>query len=218
MSLEGIALGLLAIGIGLAWAFYGLKVFVILLPIWAFFFGLVAGAQWAAQLFGADAGFFATTLSWIIGIVFGLILAVISFFWYYAAIVLLGGALGYMLGVGFFEWLGFGTGLIAFIVGLMLGALFAIGTFLLGVPAILVIVVSAISGATAAVNGLFILIGRIKPAELNEGIFGSLLNSADGPIAVIAVIAVSVAAVLYQLRGIEMMAAANIDRNAYRYQ
>ena len=47
MSLEGILIGLLAIGVGLAWAFYGLKLFVILLPIWAFFFGLVTGAQWA---------------------------------------------------------------------------------------------------------------------------------------------------------------------------
>ena len=46
MTIEGIVVGLLAIAIGLAWAFYGLKLFTILLPIWAFFFGLVAGAQW----------------------------------------------------------------------------------------------------------------------------------------------------------------------------
>src|SRR6476660_7505406 len=85
MSWEGIIIGLLAIGIGLAWAFYGLKLFTILLPLWAFFFGLVAGAQWGADIFGQ--GFFATVLSWGIGLVFGLVLAAISFFWYYAAIV-----------------------------------------------------------------------------------------------------------------------------------
>lgn len=39
MSIEGILVGLLAIAIGAAWAFYGLKLFTILLPIWAFFFG-----------------------------------------------------------------------------------------------------------------------------------------------------------------------------------
>src|SRR6478735_10521889 len=140
MTIQGIIVGLLAIAIGLAWAFYGLKLFVILLPIWAFFFGLIAGAQWADALFGKDAGFFATVLSWGIGLIFGLVLAAISYFWYYAAIVILGGAIGYMLGVGFFEWLGFGTGIIALIVGLILGAIFAIGTLLLGIPAILVIV------------------------------------------------------------------------------
>jgi hypothetical protein len=70
MSIEGILVGLLAIVIGAAWAFYGLKLFTILLPIWAFFFGLVTGAQWAADVFGQ--GFFSSVLSWGIGLVFGL--------------------------------------------------------------------------------------------------------------------------------------------------
>ncbi len=108
MSIEGIIVGLLAIVIGAAWAFYGLKLFTILLPIWAFFFGLVTGAQWGQEVFGE--GFFATVLSWGIGLVFGLVLAAISYFWYYAAIVILGGAVGYSLGVGFFEYFGFGDG------------------------------------------------------------------------------------------------------------
>ena len=108
MSIEGILVGLLAIVIGAAWAFYGLKLFTILLPIWAFFFGLVTGAQWAADVFGQ--GFFSSVLSWGIGLVFGLVLAAISYFWYYAAIVILAGAVGYSLGIGFFEYFGFGTG------------------------------------------------------------------------------------------------------------
>ena len=115
MSLEGIIVGLLAIVIGLAWAFYGLKLFTILLPIWAFFFGLLAGAQWGQDIFGQ--GFFATVLSWGIGLVFGIVLAAISYFWYYAAIVILGGAVGYALGVGFFEYFGFETGPIIVIIG-----------------------------------------------------------------------------------------------------
>ena len=45
MSIEGILIGLLAIVIGAAWATYGLKAFTILLPIWAFFVGLLAGAE-----------------------------------------------------------------------------------------------------------------------------------------------------------------------------
>jgi len=149
MSLEGIVVGLLAIGIGLAWAFYGLRLFAILLPLWAFFFGLVAGAQWGTDVFGQ--GFFATVLSWGLGLVFGIVLAAISFFWYYAAIVIAGGAVGYMLGIGFFEYLGFsGDGIIIVIIGLIVGAIFAIGTFLLGVPVLLVMAFSAFSGAAAA--------------------------------------------------------------------
>jgi hypothetical protein len=215
VSLESIIIGLLAIGIGLAWAFYGLKLFTILLPIWAFFFGLIAGAQWGAEVFGQ--GFFATVLSWGIGLVFGLVLAAISFFWYYAAVVLAAGALGYILGVGFFEWLGWGTGIIAFTVGLILGAIFAIAAFVLGVPALLIVVVSAFSGAAAAVNGVLIFLGQIKLEDVGPGgMVGSLLT--NGAIGTIAWIAVAAAAILYQMRDISRTATELvIDRSAYRY-
>ena len=116
MSIEGIILGLLALAVGLAWAFYGLKVFTILLPVWAFFFGLLTGAQWAQDLFGE--GLFTTVLSWGIGLVFGIVLAVISYLWYYAAVTIAGGALGYMLGVGLMDWLGIDAQILGLIVGL----------------------------------------------------------------------------------------------------
>ena len=117
MSLEGIIIGLLAIVIGLAWAFYGLKLFAILLPIWAFFFGLIAGAQWSADIFGH--GFFSTVLSWGIGLVFGLVLAAISYFWYYAAVTIAVGALGYLLGAGLVAVFLADAGILQFIAGLV---------------------------------------------------------------------------------------------------
>ena len=214
MSIEGILLGLLAIAVGLAWAFYGLKLFVILLPIWAFFFGLIAGAQWADTLFGKDAGFFATVLSWGIGLIFGLVLAAISYFWYYAAIVILAGAVGYSLGIGFFEYFGFGTGVIAIVVGLILGALFAIGTFLLAVPVLLVMIFSAFSGAAAVVNGVLILFGQTKLESIDVGIFGSLLH--QGVVGTIAMILIGAAALLYQIRDVGTTIT-SIDRSAYSY-
>ena len=66
--------------------------------------------------------------------------------------------------------------MIAIIVGLILGALFAIGTFLLGVPVLLVMIFSAFSGAAAVVNGVLILFGQIKLESIDVGIFGSLLH------------------------------------------
>jgi len=212
MSIEGIIVGLLAIGIGLAWAFYGLKLFTVLLPLWAFFFGLVAGAQWGVEIFGQ--GFFATVLSWGIGLVFGLVLAAIAFFWYYAAIVILGGAVGYALGVGFFDWLGLGTGVIVVLIGLVVGAIFAIGTFMLGVPILLVMVFSAFSGAAAVVNGILILFGTIKLETLNQGIFGSLFT--QGIVGTVVFLVLGAAALFYQMRDVGE-SITSIDRSAYRY-
>jgi len=212
MSIEGIIVGLLAVVIGAAWAAYGLKFFTILLPLWAFLFGLFAGAQWGQDVFGQ--GFFSTILSWIIGFGFGLFLAVISFFWYYAAIVILGGALGYTLGVGLMDWLGIDAQILGILVGLIVGAVFAFGTFVLGVPAFLVIYLSAISGAAAVVNGVLILFGVIKLEDLDSGLFRGLLT--NGAVGIIAWIALSVVAIVYKIKDVGRMAA-SIDRAAYRY-
>jgi hypothetical protein len=212
MSLESIVIGLLAIGIGLAWAFYGLKLFTILLPLWAFFFGLVAGAQWGNEVFGQ--GFFATVLSWGIGLIFGIVLAAISFFWYYAAIVILGGAVGYALGVGFFDWLGLGTGPIVVLIGLIVGAIFAFGTFVLGVPVVLVMVFSAFSGAAAVINGVLIFFDQVKLVDLNAGIFGSLFT--NGVIGTVAFIVLGAVALYWQIRDVGT-SITSIDRSSYRY-
>jgi hypothetical protein len=190
-----------------------LKLFTILLPIWAFFFGLLAGAQWGQDLFG-QSGIFTTVLSWGLGLIFGLVLAAIAFFWYYAAITILAGAVGYALGVGFFEYLGFGTGVIVVVIGLIVGALFAIGAFLLGVPVLLVMILSAFSGAAAVVNGVLILLGQIKVETLDTGVFGSLLH--NGLLGTVAWLVLGAAALFYQMRDVGQ-SIQSIDRSAYRY-
>ena len=143
-----------------------MRFFAILLPIWAFFFGLTAGIDFASSIF-AD-GVIGTTLSWAVGLVFGIVLALISFFWYYAAVTIAVGALGYMLGAGLVAVVFADSGILQFLGGLVLGAVFAVGAFVLAVPAVLVIVVSAVSGALAVVNGVLILFGQIKVDELER--------------------------------------------------
>ena len=212
MSIEGIIVGLLAIVIGAAWAFFGLRLFTILLPIWAFFFGLVAGAQLGEDIFGQ--GFFATVLSWFIGIAVGLALAVISYFWYYAAVTIAFGALGYSLGVGLMAWLGIDASILGTIVGIVVGGLFAAGAFLLGVPALVVVYVSAISGAAAIVNGVLLFLGRIKLENLDSGLVGGVLT--DSFVGVATWVVISVVAIVFQMRGIARVAAA-IERSGYRF-
>ena len=213
MSIEGILVGLLAIGVGAAWAFYGLRFFAILLPIWAFFFGLTAGIAFAGQIFSDGA--IGTVLSWGIGLVFGLVLAAISYFWYYAAVTIAVGALGYLLGAGLVAVVFADAGILQFIAGIVVGAIFAVGAFVLAFPAVLVIVVSAASGAVAVVNGVLIALGTIKLAALDDGVFGSLLRY--NWITAIAAIVIAVAAIFYQTRDVARMAATMPSKSDYRY-
>lgn len=210
MSIEGILIGLFAIAVGAAWAFYGLRAFVILLPLWAFFVGLFAGAELGQELFGE--GFFATVTSWVIALVFGVVLALISYLWYFGAIVLLGGTVGYVIGSGLLSALGV-DGILAIVAGIALGAVFAAAVIFLAVPVVLVIFLSAISGAIALVNGVIIALGRVELSEFEQGLGQALVK--EGPIAVIGVIAVAIAGILYQTRDTARMAI-SIDREAYR--
>lgn len=197
MSLEGIIVGLLAMGIGAVWATYGLKAFTILLPIWAFFAGLLAGASLVTSLLGD--GFFATVTSWVVAVGLGLILAVLSYFIYYAAIVILGASIGYALGAGLLVAIGL-DGFLSTIIGLIGGAIFAIAVIVLAAPAYLIIVLSAFSGAAGVVNGALILLGMIKLGDVDQGLMEGLLKY--GVVAIVAWVAVAAAGIWYQMRDI----------------
>jgi hypothetical protein len=207
ITIEGLLLGLLAIAVGLAFAFYGFRVFLVLLPIWGFFAGFLLGANAMTALFG-DA-FLATTLGWVVGFLLGLLFAVLSYLYYWIAVILLGGALGYQLTIGLLQWIGFeGDGLIAFVLALIVGAVFAVGFFLLHMPAVLVIVATAISGAGAAVAGVIVALGLVDHTGLQHGIWG-VYNTHDlGIIWMIGAIVLAFAGAIYQTRTVADLSAA----------
>mgnify|MGYP001829104511 CR=1 FL=1 len=212
-TLEGLLLGVLAIAIGLAFCFWGFRVFLILLPIWGFFAGFVLGANGIDYIFGD--GFLATTTGWVVGFLLGLLFAVLSYLYYWVAVILLGGALGYQLTMGLLHWIGFeADGLIAFILALVGGAVFAVGFFLLQMPAVLVIVASAISGAGATLAGVAIALGLVEVEDSTGGIFGLHTQWEFGWIGIIAAIALAFAGAIYQTRTVADMSAA-ISADSY---
>ena len=207
ITLNGLLLGALAIAIGLAFAFWGFRVFLILLPIWGFFAGFLLGAQGVAYIFG-DA-FLAEITGWVVGFLLGLLFAVLSYLYYWIAVILLGGALGYQLTIGLFEWLGLNAdGWIALISGLIVGAVFAVGFFLLRMPAVLVIVATSILGAGATIAGVAIGLGLIPYQAMEFGIFGNYAASDVGWLGIIAAIVVAFAGAIYQTRTVADMSAA----------
>jgi len=214
MTLEGILLGLLALAIGLAFCFYGFRLFLVLLPIWGFFAGFLLGAGGVNAIFG-DA-FLATTLGWVVGFLLGLLFAVLSYLYYWVAVILLGGALGYQLTIGLLQWIGFsGDGFIAFILALVVAAIFAVAFFVLHMPAVLVIVATALAGAGAAVAGVVIALGLQKYQELDAGIFGVYQSNDLSVIWLIAAIVLAFAGAVYQARTLGDLATA-ITEDQYR--
>ena len=98
--------------------------------------------------------------------------------------------------------------------GVFVGGIFAAAAFVLGVPALVVVYVSAVSGAAAIVNGVLLFLGRITLENLENGLFGGVLT--DTFVGIAALVVISVIAIVYQMRGIARVAAA-IDRSGYRF-
>jgi hypothetical protein len=212
ITLEGIVFGLVAMGIGVAFAFWGLRLFLVLLPIWGFVMGFLFGANVVTALFGE--GFLATTTSWVVGFVVALIFAVLSYLYYWFAVVFLGASAGYALGIGIMTWLNAGDGLLAFIVGFVFAVAVALAFIVLRIPKFLVVAFTAFGGAFAAMAGLAVLLGRVPINDLQGGTVGAYVRDELSWIWVGAAILLGIGGFFYQWMassGAEM-----VDYDEYR--
>ena len=167
-------IAIVAAVIGLAFAFGGWRFFLLLLPFWGFLVGFNIGTDAVSALFGD--GTFATLTSWVVGLVFAVAFALFSYLYYYAAIALLGGAVGYAIVTSLWGIIGNEYGLIAFVIGLALGTVVAIGIIALNVPRLLVIVLTGLGGAAVVLAGWFILTGQMPTDNIQWTMVGKLIR------------------------------------------
>jgi hypothetical protein len=209
-----ILVAILAVLIGLAFAFGGWRFFLLLLPLWAFVVGFSLGTEAMRALFGD--GTFATVTSWVVGFVVAVVFSVISYLYYYLAIAILAGTVGYAIGESAWGLIGNEQGAIAFVLGLVVGVIFAVGVLALNVPKYLVIVLTGLGGAAAVVAGWFILIGKVPSDNVTWWQVGLLIKDSWFYLIVWALIAA--AGILAQLRGPEMGTDRyQLEQASYRY-
>jgi hypothetical protein len=166
--------GLLALLIGAVLLFAGYRVALILLPIWGFFVGYFLGLAAIAALFGD--GFFSTTLGVIVGFVVGLLFAVLSYLYWYVAVIVLAGSVGASVGAGLMALFGLGPGFLMTLVAIVVAVAFAVGAMVLRIPKLLLIVLSALAGAGAAIAGVLLIFDVIDRQELNTGAVAAVID------------------------------------------
>jgi hypothetical protein len=171
-----LAIALIALVIGAAFCFGGFRFFLLLLPLWGFVVGFSVGIDAVTALFGDGA--FATVTSWVVGFVLALGFALFSYLYYYAAIAVLGGAVGYAIGTSAWGIIGNEAGLIAFVIGLACAVVLAIVVLALNVPKYLVIVLTGLGGAATILAGWFVLTGAIPSDNIHWTTVGAeIVNS-----------------------------------------
>jgi len=154
MGFELLCTTLIALIVGLVICFGGYRLFIFLLPIWAFFFGFFLGIQALQALFGI--GFLATITSWVVGFLVGAAFAVLAYLFYAVAIAVVAGSLGYGLGAGFVHLIGIDFSLLVFVVGVAVAIVVIVLTFLFNLQKYVIVILTAFGGAGVIIGTLLL--------------------------------------------------------------
>ena len=168
-------------------AFAGYRLFLVLLPIYGFFFGLSFGAHSVQALFGD--GFLSTTTSWVVGFFAGLLFAVLSYLFWVFAVAIVAGSLGYALVAGFFSLFGADLDVLVWIIGVVVGIVFGIAAVVLNLQKAIVIIATALLGAWTIVGTFLFLFTSATPESLAESGAKMILDDHPGWFVIFAVVA-----------------------------
>lgn len=197
MGFEIFCMTIIALLFATALIFGGYRFFLFLLPIWGFFFGFGLGASAVQALFST--GLLATVTSWVVGFVVAVIFALLSYFFYAAAVAVAAAFLGYMLGVGIMDLFGLnGLALITFIVAAALAVIAVIVTFRFNLQKYVIIAATAIGGAALAVGVIMLGVGGVDLVRLVESPVRLLFQTS--PFMAIVFVLLAIAGIVVQIR------------------
>lgn len=203
MIFELFCIALIGLAFGAAMVFGGYRLFLVLLPIWGFFFGFGLGAQTIQVIFGE--ALLASVTSWIAGFVVGLVFAVLSYLFYLFAVAALSFSFGYGLTVGVWTAIGLDPGLISWVLGIIVGAVIAGAVLALNLQKYAVIVITAVAGAGVSIlTILAVVYGPLVTNLLESPVKIALEASPLLLIFGLALVAVGVGAQLRDTRDLEI--------------
>jgi len=186
--------GLIVSIFGALMCFFGYRLFIILLPLWGFFFGLALGAQSMQALFGT--GFLSTVTSWVVGFVVGLVFAGLSYLFYAAAVAIIAGSLGYAVAVGVLLAIGMQMGFLVWLIGIVVAVIFAVGTIYLNIQKWVIIIATSLAGAAVVFGAYFALFNPFP--NLIENPIKAYLSAS--PFLMIVTFLLAAAGIVFQFR------------------
>lgn len=197
MGFEIFCMTIIALLFATALVFGGYRFFLFLLPIWGFFFGFGLGATAVEALFST--GLLATVTSWVVGFIVAIIFALLSYFFYAAAVAVAAGTLGYLLGVGLMDLFGLsGLAIITFAIATLLAIAAIVVTFRFNLQKYVIIAATAIGGAALAVGVMLLGVGGVSLIQLAEHPVRLLWQTS--PLMAILFAALAVAGIAVQIR------------------
>ncbi|MFC0316654.1 DUF4203 domain-containing protein [Gordonia phosphorivorans] len=162
-----ILIGILALVAGALFCFYGIVAMRVVIAAWGAFVGFNVGAGLVSAV--SNDGYLGTAVGWIVGIVVALLFALLAYLYYAVAITLAMASIGFTLGTAVMVALGIDWNWLIILIGVVAGVLLAWLALAVDLPAVVLVVLSALGGATVFVAGLMFLTSSLTTAEVSRG-------------------------------------------------
>ena len=167
--MDTIVVGIIAVLIGALLCFRGYVTMRLIISLFGAFVGFLLGAGLVAG--ATDSGFGQLALSWLVGIVGAVIFGVLAYFSYQIAVVIGMAGIGFTIGTSVMAAVGVGSPIATVAVGLVAGALLAVIAIATDLPAVILVVLTALAGASLTVTGVMVIAGSIGLNRLTvEGV------------------------------------------------
>lgn len=172
--MSSIVIGILAVAIGLLFCLRGVVAMRIVIAVWGAFVGLNLGAGIVSALSGD--GFLSTALGWIVGVIVALLFSVLAYLYYAVAVTLAMASIGFAVGAAIMAAFGVTWNWVIITVGVVVGIVLAVAAVSMNLPAILLVVLGALGGATATVGGLMLLTSTIELEDFTRSTVTSTIG------------------------------------------
>ena len=164
--MQDVVVGLLAIAVGALFAFRGYFAMRVIIPIWGAFAGFMLGAGLVSS--ASNDGFLRSVLGWVIGIVLAALFALAAYLYYEISVAIAMAAIGFALGTSVMAALGVTWSWLVILVGVAAGLLLAAVAILGDLPTVILVVLTAMAGASTIVAGLMLLVGAVDTGDFEN--------------------------------------------------
>ncbi|PRZ44090.1 uncharacterized protein DUF4203 [Antricoccus suffuscus] len=165
-STQSVTMGILAIIAGLVFCFRGYGALRVVIPVWAAIAGFYLGAGLVAS--NDDGRYLTSTTGWIVGIVIGLLFGALAYAYYAVAVIISMAAAGFAVGSSVVAAVGVSWNWVIVLAGVAVGVALAALAIIANLPMVLLVVVSAVAGASAIIFGVLVVSGAIGTGPINS--------------------------------------------------
>lgn len=166
-----VIIGVLGLAVGLLVCLRGYRALRVIITVLGAWYGFVLGGRIAAAATGEE--FLATPLGWVGAIVGALVLGLLAYAIYQLAVLIGMGSLGLAIASTALTAFGVENETVVWVVSIAAALLLVVLALVTDLPAVLLVVLTALAGAGITISGVLLLLGSSTTAELGLGTGGT---------------------------------------------